>query len=243
MIARSLLSQLFEPRRHRSVYRSLSAELDAVRDGRKPIAMEVWPVGELDDEHAEFVALASTRGLSIVERRDVGRAGIPILAVYALRGDQTWRIDALHALWRTYTAANGAWSDGAEALESTLLGYTPAQIEGHLAAKRHERIGWRGATIYVLLGRADRRLILDGRWFPHTRATAVWCDGTRIIKRKPPAWVARQGLAVARAAIVGEQFLRIFGRRGWLRSRVVDPAELNPMLESRIQILGVRGWR
>ena len=219
------LATLFEPRKHAAP--SMRAELAAVRAGKKPIAMEAWPAGELDEDYAELVALARARGLAIVERRH-GK----LLVVYALRPAEAWRIDALHALW---DVAHHGWSDTAEALESTLLGYTPAQITRWLADKHRERLGWRGVTIHVLLPRALRRDTAP-HWFPHGRATAVWCDGAHVPKRKPPAWVAKQKLVLARAAITSEHFVRLFPRRGWLRSRVVDPAELNEALVAEIEL-------
>ena len=219
------LESLFEPRKHTAP--TMRAELAAVRKGAKPIAMETWPAGHLDEDYDAFVSLARARGLDVVERRHA-----KLLAVYALRPAEAWRIDALHALW---DVAHHGWSDTAEALESHLLGYTPAQIRRWLAEKHRERLGWRGVTIHLLLPRAVRRYI-GPRWFPHGRGTIVWCDGAHVRKRRLPAWVAKQKLVLARAAIPDDAFLRIFRRRGWLRAREVDPAELNPLLLADIEL-------
>jgi hypothetical protein len=219
---------LFEPRRHRAP--TMRAELAAVRAGKKPIAMEAWPAGELDADHAAMLRLA--RGLEIIERRE---RGLDLLYVLH-HAREAWRVEALHALWRTVPALG--WSDGAEALESHLLGYTPAQIERWLADRRHERLGWRGTTIYALLPIALRRSIAH-HWFPHDRATLLWCDGTRVIKRRPPV---RRGMLLARTAIPDELAAELFPGRGWLRTCELDVAELNPVLE-RIELLTSRGWR
>jgi hypothetical protein len=220
------IESLFEPRRHPA--RSLRGELDAVRAGDKPIAMEAWPIGALDEDYDRFVALGRARGLEIVEREE--RA---LHAVYAVTAREAWRIDALHALWQVVPARG--WSDGAEALESHLLGYTPAQIERWLAERHRERLGWHGVTIHVVMARALRRHTTP-RWFPHGDATIAWCDGTLVPKRRRPVWVAKRRLSIVRAAIAGEHFYQLFGRRGRVRSCELDPAELNPMLVANIEL-------
>jgi hypothetical protein len=202
------LTTLFEPRRHAPVYRTIRAELDAVRDGRKAMAMELWPRDSIDDDpdHAELVQLAMARGLQVIHQADT-RGGVPVIAVYALQPEHAWRIPALRALWQVFVAAEGSWSDGAEALEGHLLGYTDAQIAAWLARKRHERLGWRGTTIYLLMTAAQKRILVatGNRQLPADALahgmTAISCDGTRVIKQHPPAWVARAKLALARIAI------------------------------------------
>jgi hypothetical protein len=247
------LTTLFERRKHAPVYRTMRAELDAVRDGRKAMAMELWPRESIDDDtdHAEMVQLAMDRGLQVIHQADT-RAGVPVVAVYALHPEHAWRIAALRALWQVFVAAEGAWSDGAEAYESHLLGYTDAQIAAWLARKRHERLGWRGTTIYLLMTHAQQRILAaTGNRDLHPDAlargmTAVWCDGTRVIKQHPPAWVARDKLVIARFAIAEHAFTRLFESRGAVVSAQLTndhAAALNTALESKIEYLGARGWR
>jgi hypothetical protein len=231
-------STLFSPRSHARVYPTLRAELDAVRAGRKAIAMEIWPAGDSladDPDHASLVRLARARGLEIVYQPDTGRSGVPIVAVYALRAAQAWRIPALHALWRAFPQGGEPWSDGAEALEGHLLGYSRSQIAAWLAARRHERLGWRGVTIY-LVGRSLEAV---------AGTTAVWAAGTRVIKRRPPAWLAREGLQLARIAITERAFARTFPARGDVRTvrLAAKHAQLVRARISRIELLGRDGWR
>jgi hypothetical protein len=240
------LASLFEPRRHAALYPSLTAELDAVARGRKAIAMEAWPAGALDADHRAMHELARARGLEVVELRERGRAGTPAVLVFAFQPEHAWRIAALQALWSVYLDAEGAWSDGAEALEGHLLGYTRAQIARHLAARRHERLGWRGATLYLMLDRAQRAVVVAsrGRALPAGALTLVTCDGTHVIRRRPPAWVARRALAIARIAIVAEAAGRLLPERhGWLRRGSIEASELTRLLEAPAEVLTARGWR
>ena len=242
------LASLFERRSHARLYPTMRAELDAVRDRRKAIAMELWPRDAIDGDpdHAELVRLARARGLQVVHQPDVSRSGVPIVAVYALYTEQSWRIPALHALWRVVPPIEG-WSDGAEALEGHLLGYTRAQITAWLATRRHERLGWHGTTIYLLMTHAQRALLATtGNRYLHPDAlasgiTATWCDGTRVIKRRPPAWLAKDKLVLARIAIADAAFARrCTGSSTRLDAR--DAKLVNEALLSAIEFLGRRGW-
>jgi hypothetical protein len=222
----------------------MQAELDAVRDGAKALAVEVWPRDGILDEpdYRRMVRLAWERGLSVVNAPDRGRTGIDIVAVYALRPEEAWRIPAHRTLWRTYVDAAGGWSDGAEAVESALLGYTPAQTAAWLADLRHRRMGWRGATVYVVApaaALAGPRLSASA-----LGGTVLWCDDTREVVRAPPAWLTRAKLALARAAVDTAVLERLFPKaRGPVATRVLDERAAELLDDAAIEVLGPRGFR
>ena len=243
------LSSLFERRRYPRIYPTMRAELDAVRDGRKAIALEVWPHDALDRDYSELVRLARARGLQIVHQPERSRGGLPIVAVYALHAEQAWRIPALHALWRIVPPLG--WGDSAEALEGFLLGYTEPQIAAWLEARQRERLGWRGTTIYLLLTPMQRSAIAEAghrslsREALATGLTALACDATRVIKRRMPSWIARRRLALARVAISDQAVARLFGR-GPVRTTQLTPTHasvLDVALESSIQVYDRGRWR
>ncbi|MEO8705692.1 MAG: hypothetical protein ABI867_37015 [Kofleriaceae bacterium] len=231
---RRKISTLFEPRSRARLYPTVRAELDAVRDGHKPVAMEIWPREVIagDPDHAELVRLARARGLQITERNATTRSGVRITAVYALHPEEAWRIPALHALWHGFPAGGEPWSDGAEALEGHLLGYTDAQIATWLDAKRHERFGWTGITTYLVAADFDKPAGI----------TAVWVDGTRVPRRRPPAWLAGAGLQLARIAIPERMFASVFPAQGSLRIAALTPKHA-ALLRVPRQRLGPDGWK
>ena len=244
---------LFERRGRSRVYATMRAELDAVRDGRKAIAMELWPRDSIaeDRDYSRLVRLALARGLQLVHQPDRSRDGLPIVAVYALRTEQAWRIPALHALWRV-VAATAAWGDAAEAVEGFLLGYSEPQIAAWLAERRRERLGWRGTTIYLVITPSQReRLATTGCRYldPEMLAagiSAAACDATRVIKVPPPSWIARRKLALARVALADPAVSRILGPPAALRTARLGAGHatvLNRALESHIEILDRGGWR
>jgi hypothetical protein len=232
------LSSLFGRRRRAQPYPTMQAELDAVRDGAKALALEVWPRdGILDDpDYRRMLELAWARGLQIVQQPDQGRGGVPIVAVYALHPEQAWRIPAHRLLWQTYPDAAGAWSDGAEAVESALLGYSRAQTAAWLADLRHQRLGWRGTTVYIVApaaALASRRLT----------GTLLWCDDTREPVRTPPAWLARARLKLARAAVDDATFARLFPQpRRPVATRQIDEDCAKLLDGAAIQVLGRNGF-
>jgi hypothetical protein len=75
---------------------------------------------------------------------------------------------------------------------------------------------------------------------------AAWCDGTRVIRERPPAWVARDKLVIARLAIAERAFTRLFEPRDAIVTAQLTndhAGALNAALESRIEFLRARGWR
>ena len=128
-----------------------------------------------------------------------------------------------------------------------MLGYSPAQITAWLATKRHERLGWRGETIYLVMTRAQRQIIAAASHrsiAPEALTggmTAVWTR--RVVKRRPPAWLARKRLALARIAIEPEYFATLFDPPRDGMSTQLAPtmaAALDAALVSNIQFLDGR---
>jgi hypothetical protein len=63
--------------------------------------------------------------------------------------EESWRIPAYLSLKRAFIEYD--WSDGAEFLEGTLLGYSESQMTSWIDAKKRKRIGWLGLTCYFLV--------------------------------------------------------------------------------------------
>jgi hypothetical protein len=68
--------------------------------------------------------------------------------------EESWRIPAYLSLKRAFIEYD--WSDGAEFLEGTLLGYSESQMTSWIDAKKRKRIGWLGLTCYFLVSEAQR---------------------------------------------------------------------------------------
>jgi hypothetical protein len=68
--------------------------------------------------------------------------------------EESWRIPAYLSMKRAFQDYD--WSDGAEFLEGTLLGYSESQMISWINAKKRRRIGWLGLTCYFLVSHAQR---------------------------------------------------------------------------------------
>jgi hypothetical protein len=71
--------------------------------------------------------------------------------------EESWRIPAyltMKAAFHDYD-----WSDGAEVLEGTLLGYNQSQTTSWINARKRKRVGWSGPTCYFLMSRAQRAML------------------------------------------------------------------------------------
>lgn len=131
-------------------------ELEALRTGDK--AMSVWgaPLSffdgseEPEDWYKSLVTFAAANQLVATHHfhhssgpsREEGR-------FFIARPSESWRINAYIELKKAYL--NRQWSDGAEALESRLLGYPDTAIASWLAYIHHTQAGWGMTTLYLLL--------------------------------------------------------------------------------------------
>lgn len=248
MASRFAPAALFEHRPPPRRYRTLRDELAAVHARRKPLLLEVWPRDSIlagEDGYPALARAALGLGLTVVQQPGPHDQ----VNVFVLHPDQIWRVPAYGALSRMY----GAWSDGAEATASHLLGYRDDEIAAWLADCRWRRAGWTGETIYLLLSASQRaRLVrLGGRSLdPDTAegATVLWHARGGVVRRDALRRLP-EGTTLARAAIDHAAFGRLFRgapRRGQVAALALTPARtraLNSALASPIERLGVRGWR
>ena len=242
-------------------YRTLAAELDAVRAGKKGMSQFGFLAGDMlagDPEYREVLELALRRGLVVVLRNDwldeltLARQDT---AVYVTRPEELWRIPAWITLWTTALAAGG-WSDAAEEQASALLGYDAAQRARWRRHLRQRWAAWGATNVYALVTAAHRRRIaaLGGRCLGdaaevagltvhlHRERNALRPDAHRLVPR---------GATLARFGVRRGAVHRLFGEpRGWPRGPVLSAvvpgaavAELNAALASPVQYLTARGWR
>ncbi|HWU85641.1 MAG TPA: hypothetical protein VN253_00090 [Kofleriaceae bacterium] len=246
-----------EDRRRAAPYRTLAAELDAVRSRRK--AMSMFPFdrpGASAEDDADLRALmnaASARGLAVIVHPDE-LFGLPRgMCAFVLPLDQAWRVPALLALWQT-ALEGGAWSDAAERQTSFLLGYGDRERRAWMARTRHRVAAWGARTIYTLLDGAGRRRIdelgrrclgpaaaIEGMtFFAHARGHALVPDAAR----RAPA-----GHAIARVGVEAAAYDALLGRARPVRGVVSAiagrraAAEIAAGLRSNVELLGARGWR
>ena len=256
------LSRLFEARpdgdgRRSAPYRTLAAELDAVRSRRK--AMSMFPLARPgddagDDAHLrELMNAATARGLAVMVYPDE-LFGLPRgVCAFVLPLDQAWRVPALLALWQA-ALEGGPWSDAAERQTSLLLGYGGRERRAWIARTRHRVAAWGARTVYTLLDRAGRRRIdelgrrcfgaaaaIEGMaFFAHERGHALKAHATRL---------APAGLAIARAGLDGAAYEALLGAARPVRGVVSATADRRSAaaiaagLRSNVELLGARGWR
>jgi len=255
------LSRLFEARLdedRRAPYRTLAAELDAVRAGRKAISM--FPLARpgaapADDAFLRALVRAATaRGLGVLVEPGPAGLGEPGVTAYALRPEQSWRPPAIAALWKT-ALEGGAWSEAAERQLSWLLGYPERERRAWIARLRHRVAAWGARTVYTLLDRAQRAAIerlgrrclgpaaaIEGlTFFVHGRGHAL---------RREAARLAPQGLAIARVGLDEAAYARLLGRGGRGGRGVIAAvagaraaAAIARGLRSNVELLTAAGWR
>ncbi|HWO22161.1 MAG TPA: hypothetical protein VNO30_25535 [Kofleriaceae bacterium] len=253
-------ARLDEDRREAAPYRTLAAELDAVRARKKAIAM--FPLARPGDVPADdaflrgLVRAAAARGLGVLvdpgEHARLPREARGVTA-YALPIDQLWRVPAIAALW-TAALEDGRWSDAAERQLGALLGYSARERRIWIAQLRHRIAAWGARTVYALLDRQRRALVealgrrclgpapaLEGLpLFVHARGHALRRDAARLAPR---------GLAIARVALDEPAYARLFGGRRAARGVIAatagarTAAAIAAGLRSNVELLTAAGWR
>lgn len=112
-------------------------ELELMIAGRKPLAMFCAEASELPDERLipehRFAAHVASGHFIRGETEVPGgfHDGLQrhlrlVYVFFALRGEE-WRIPAMEVL--LHESVKGGWNETCERVESSLLGYTPAQID------------------------------------------------------------------------------------------------------------------
>lgn len=158
------LSLLFEEKRYPQRddrnwdQEEISTRLESVADRRK--AMEVLSITtdmigsdlylELLNRSSELNVLAAFQRSAAALTPDQGY-------LFFVSKEELWRIPAYQALKRAFRDCD--WSDGAEFLEGSLLGYSEAQMTAWIDAKRRARLGWSGLTCYLLMSVAQRSAV------------------------------------------------------------------------------------
>jgi hypothetical protein len=260
-LSRLFEARLDEDRRKAAPYRTLAAELDAVRAGRKAISM--FPLARPGAEPADDAFLrallraAAARGLGVlVEPGEPGAlAGAPRgVTAYALAPDQAWRVPAIAALWSA-ALEDGAWSHAAERQLGALLGYSARERRVWIAQLRHRVAAWGARTVYTLLDRERRARVeqLGRRCFgpaPAIEGLTFFVHGRGHALRRDAARLAPRGLAIARAGIDEPAYARLLGgRRTGARGVIAAAATARAAaaiaagLRSNVELLTAAGWR
>jgi hypothetical protein len=112
-------------------------ELELMVAGEKPLAMFYAETSELPDERlipeCRFAFLVSSGQFIRGETEVPGgfheglRRHLRIKYVFFARKGEEWRIPAMEVL--LHARVKGGWNETCERMESSLLGYTPAQID------------------------------------------------------------------------------------------------------------------
>jgi hypothetical protein len=127
-------------------YDTVEGEIRAVHEGRKALAYQPDAAAFDDEESRDIHELAHSLGLAVLYAP--GRLGAT--CAYIGKPENLWRAWAHQALW-TIVPNTGGWNDGAEALESFLLGYSDEERATWMEYQRWTRLGWEGETLFFFL--------------------------------------------------------------------------------------------
>lgn len=139
------LRRLFEPRGDAQQYESLMDEVAAVASGEKVVSMACFAADEIDESslYRRMISEAHERRLLVVTEAD-GNS----INVFVLGANELWRVPAISEMRRAFASR---WSDEAEALNSSLLGYSLEQSARWLEERRVRHIGWGMRTVFALV--------------------------------------------------------------------------------------------
>ena len=255
------LARLFDERERPRAYDGPADEIAAVQRGEKAICMYSFPRSAVEDNDLDYLAIAQRTldaGLTLTLRRNPFSAPPPHedVCVFAHREGEAWRVSAWLAT-ATVVSEYPPWSDGLEALESYLLGYSEEQIGQWIDHHRARRLGWVGRTVYALMTREQQQRIVEhgSRSFPQglpaDEMLLFFVSRKQEPMRRDAAEQCGPMRALARFAMAEDGFDTVFenvliARAPGVASVEVparDGVSLNKFLESRIEFLSADGWR
>lgn len=256
----SVLFEQQKPDPRLEAYKTQSAVLDAVADGRKAVLHTSFPISHIvegDDEFVDLLHAAFQRGLAVTLYNRSATLLPPHRRepdVYVLPLDQTWRISALNVL-KEAALMEGRWTIAAEAQESQLLGYTAEQLKLWLVNIRQRQAAYGCKTVFTLLTEEQRHATMSlgmralgpsddliGRiFFFHKDREALKKNAVKLVP---------QGLTLARVGLEWKATKNLFGslndmkRRGLVKATVTKDSALDvaESLCSNVQLLSSRGW-
>jgi len=131
----------------------------SVADKSKSMSMVLVPDDESHDGLcAQLIREANDKGLlAIIHKEASGRQRLGEIRLFFTTPGENWRVPAYLSMKRAFRDCS--WSDGAEFLEGTLLGYSESQMVSWIEAHRRKRVGWSGPTCYFIMDRSQRNAI------------------------------------------------------------------------------------
>jgi RHS repeat-associated protein len=147
------LRALFEEASRPEKFKDVHQELQAVSGDKKAMSVLSCSRSDLATHEIETIVTEALHHRLLVtyhaEKIPHGKSAYEQLYIFFTKPGQDWRIPAYIATRRILR--DYRWSDGAEYLESHLLGYSETEISEWIAHKRYTRASWAGLTIYLLM--------------------------------------------------------------------------------------------
>lgn len=129
-------------------------ELNSVASGEKAMSVLSFavPHDSAPTNSRELNLLlkqCSSKGLSVEVESDTREGEGSHVKAYVFQEPQRWRVEAYRLLWSSHAGRN--WSDAAESMEASLLGYPMSAIRQRLRDNSLTSAGWGLRTYYIAL--------------------------------------------------------------------------------------------
>jgi hypothetical protein len=258
MMTTSELSALFEPREAINGFDTVEAELEAVRSKAKAMSVFTFSLSSLDDQHFKrLLKLAFDLHLTVIQQVEhISREGHTYEQIYTfvLQSTDAWRVPA-YMLTRK-ALRSYPWSDGAEFIESSLLGYSANEIESWMKRLKATQLSWTGKTFYLLMSHKQQELIAQTGMRciePQTLLEPItaFYSRTKAVIKSDVYDLIQKNQIIGRVSVKESMFRLLFGNASAddnpdVVSALITPdvaRSLNPALDSNFQFLQTGGWR
>jgi hypothetical protein len=203
--------------RRTPVYKTLAAELDAIRRGTKSISYFATDRDGLAEDLAHIQPLADKRDLRVT----VAKRGSSI-DIFVHRANDAKRVPPLLA-----ALSQTPWSFAHEAKLGTLLGYTAAQRKAWMAAEHHARPAF---GVLVLYGAIGVGYGVPNWW---------WTQPGQVVARDAKR---RKGERLYRVG-VDPRYAKKLDKNGQaILSSFVKRKAFEKVMRTPYEWLGVKGW-
>ena len=231
-------------------------EFSALKDGRKAMSIfefsrsSVDSLDEVDRDYLDLVGRAFDAGLLVVHQPMEPRRATQIVNVFIVKHDQLWRVSAF--IQNKAAFRQRRWSDGAEALESSLLGYGEEAVAAWMEYMTMCSAGWGVATLYLMMTTEQKQIIIESgsRHLP-TEALMPAITLFEVPANQVPKRASSEpspGFALGRVGVKHQLERRLFGTESSESETLsveiteVDVREINRDLETKIEFWSGSGW-
>lgn len=232
-----------------SQYTSLDAELSAIARGDKAMSFFPFPTDAIlegpIDLYFDIVGKAAQFNLHVTQ---VPAHASHEICVFVHKAEHAWRVPAFMRLRQVLKSRSYVWSDGLEAVQSDLLGYSDVEIARWIVRQRERSPSFSGVSMYLLVpaGEMSQWVALGMRVIPTTSQASAVYKGDDSVIQPVASDLLPSTVILCRVAVKEYLLVELFGEDMSVKTKAMSEsiaAHLNANLQSKVEVAENGVWK